>query len=130
MDVSNWVRAGGRRSIVFEHSPPSQTPQPNHGLKTPQGNYIQQTKQPLPHESSAPIKTFEGHRFFVAFAKEAHKVPSWDPDAIPEYAQFVHRGFDQVVTAKVYCMYRNVYGGGSTRWISCMHGHPHTNTDA
>lgn len=62
---------------------------------------MQQTKQPLPAESSAPIKTFEGHRFFAAFAKDAHAVPSWDPNGIPENAQFVHRGFDQVVTAKV-----------------------------
>lgn len=86
------------QSIVFESS--SSNPQCAHT----QGNYIQQTKQPLKHESSAPIKTFEGHRFFVAFAKDATDVPSWDPDAIPENAQFVHRGFDQVVTAKVRCV--------------------------
>ncbi len=66
-----------------------------------QGNYIQQTKHPLLPESSAPIKTFEGHRFFAAFARQADQVLKWDPDTIPLHAQFVHRGFDQVVTAKV-----------------------------
>lgn len=87
-------------------------PAPNHNPHS-QGNYIQQTKQPLPHESSAPIKTFEGHRFFVAFAKDANDVPSWDPDAIPEHAQFVHRGFDQVVTAKVRYVRAFIYRASS-----------------
>ena len=63
------------------------------------GNYISQTKVPLPHATSSPLKTYETHRFFAAFADEAAEVPSWDPDSIPFNAQFVHRGFDQVVTA-------------------------------
>lgn len=63
------------------------------------GNYISQTKVPLPHATSSPLKTYETHRFFAAFADEAAEVPSWDPDSIPLNAQFVHRGFDQVVTA-------------------------------
>jgi hypothetical protein len=63
------------------------------------GNYISQTKVPLPHATSAPLKTYETHRFFAAFEDEANEVPSWDPDSIPLNAQFVHRGFDQVVTA-------------------------------
>jgi len=65
------------------------------------GNYISQTKVPLPHATSTPLKTYETHRFFAAFADEASEIPSWDPDSIPLNAQFVHRGFDQVVTALV-----------------------------
>lgn len=65
------------------------------------GNYVPQSKVPLPHESSFPLKTFDTHRFFAAWADERDAVPTWDPDSIPLDAQFVHRGFDQVVTAKV-----------------------------
>lgn len=66
-----------------------------------QGNYIKQTKSSLQQASSAPLKTYEGHRFFAAWADEADQVMTWDPDTIPATLQFVHRGFDQVVTAKV-----------------------------
>jgi hypothetical protein len=37
----------------------------------------------------------------VAWADEADEVMQWDPDLIPQNLQFVHRGFDQVVIAKV-----------------------------
>ena len=66
-----------------------------------QGNYIKQTKKSLVNAASAPLKTYETHRFFVAWADEAEEVPSWDPDLIPQHLQFVHRGYDQVITARV-----------------------------
>lgn len=91
---------------------------------------MQQTKQPLPNESSAPIKTYEGHRFFVAFARDAPQVPSWDPDGISVGAQFVHRGFDQVVTAKVRpldkrSVFASFYCGGRTTGTSFLPAYHH-----
>lgn len=65
------------------------------------GTYITQTPVPMPNETSFALKTYESHRFFVAWGDEAGEVQSWDPNSIPLNAQFVHRGYDQVVTALV-----------------------------
>jgi hypothetical protein len=66
-----------------------------------QGTYIKQNTRPLMNASSMPLKTYETHRFFAAWADESPEVMSWDPDQIPSSLQFTHRGFDQVITAKV-----------------------------